>query len=73
MRRYPEAVRAFTALPQEQDVPLWRARSLARAGDVMRSIDEFEALAKRTRGELGLRATYLASLLLEPGVATQQR
>ncbi|MCP4036236.1 MAG: tetratricopeptide repeat protein, partial [bacterium] len=52
MRRYPEAVRAFTALPQNDDVPLWRARSLARSGEVPKAVGEFEKLAKKSNGEL---------------------
>jgi len=65
MRRYPEAVSAFTALPQQDDVPLWRARALARSGDVTKAVGEFEALGKKSKGELGVRATYLAGLLLD--------
>jgi soluble lytic murein transglycosylase len=65
MRLYPEATRAFRALPDIDDVALWRARSLARAGDVPQAIREFERLGRRTRGELGTRATYLAAVLLE--------
>lgn len=65
MRRYPEAVKAFTALPQKDDVPLWRARSLARVGEVPRAVTEFEALAKKAKGALSVRATYLAGLLLD--------
>ena len=65
MRQYPDAVKAFTALPQKDDVPLWRARSLARSGEVMKAIDEFEALGKKNKGALGVRATYLAGLLLD--------
>jgi soluble lytic murein transglycosylase len=65
MRKYPKAVDAFSALPQNDDVPLWRARSLARSGDVNLAVKEFEKLAKKTKGELSVRATYLAGLLLE--------
>jgi len=65
MRHYPEATRAFRALPDVDDVALWRARSLARAGDVPQAIREFERLGRRVRGELGTRATYLAAVLLE--------
>ncbi len=65
MRKYPEAVEAFSALPQKDDVPLWRARSLARSGEVTRAVDEFEVLAKKSKGELSVRATYLAGLLLD--------
>lgn len=65
MRKYPAAVEAFTALPQKDDVPLWRARSLARVGEVFQAVDEFEILAKKSKGELSVRATYLAGLLLD--------
>ncbi len=65
LRRYGQAVAAFTALPQHDDVPLWRARSMARADQVYEAVDEFEALAERSRGEIGIRALYLAGLLLD--------
>jgi len=65
MRRYPQAIEAFSSLPQRDDVPLWRARSLARAGQVPESIKEFEVLAGKSRGELSMRATFLAALLLD--------
>ena len=65
MRDYPAAVEAFTSLPQVDDVPLWRARSLARKGEVTLAVEEFEKLANKSKGELSLRATYFAALLLE--------
>jgi soluble lytic murein transglycosylase len=65
MRRYPEAVDAFGALPQKDDVPIWHARSLARAGRVPESIAAFEEIARRRRGGHALRARFLAALLLE--------
>ena len=65
LRRYAEAARAFDALPDDGDAAFWHARSLARAGEVPRAIREFEKLAGRTRGELGVRARYLAAVLLE--------
>ncbi len=65
LRRYPEAVKAFSAMPQQDDVPLWRARSLARSGEVPKAVSEFEKLAKKARGEISVRATYLAGLLLD--------
>ncbi|MCZ6463219.1 MAG: transglycosylase SLT domain-containing protein [Proteobacteria bacterium] len=74
MRRYPEAVEGFAALPQEDDVPLWHARSVARADDVPAAVKEFEALAARSRGALGSRALYLAGLLLDDrGQAAEAR
>jgi soluble lytic murein transglycosylase len=72
MRAYPEAVKAFAQLPQTDDVPIWHARSLARSGEVPQAIREFEALAKKSKGAIGVRATYLAALLLE-GRGEQER
>ena len=65
MRDYPDSVKAFSALPQKDDVPLWLARSLARSGEVPKAVDEFEKLAKKSKGELSVRATFLAGLLLD--------
>ncbi len=64
MRRYPEALTAFEALPQTGDVPIWHARSMARAGLVMESIDAFEQISKEHL-RLRSRATYLRALLLD--------
>jgi soluble lytic murein transglycosylase len=64
-RRYPEAVQAFGALPQKDDIPIWHARSLARAGEVPEAIYEFERLAEKRRGTIGVRARFLAALLLD--------
>jgi soluble lytic murein transglycosylase len=65
LRRYDEALKSFSSLPQEADVAFWRARSLARSGDVPAAVRAFEHLAKETRGATGVRALYLAALLLE--------
>lgn len=65
MRRYAEAVEAFGALPDSAEHRLWSARSLARAGRVPESIEAFEALANDDRGAIGLRASFLAGLLLD--------
>ena len=65
LRRYPEAVEAFSRLPQTDDIPIWRARSLARAGDVFAAIDEFERLGQAGRNRHALRARFLAGLLLD--------
>ncbi len=64
MRRYPEAVDAFQALPQTGDTPIWLARSMARADLVLESIAAFEKMAKKS-GPNRLRAHYLAALLLD--------
>ncbi len=64
LRRYPEALAAFEALPQKGDIPIWRARSMARAGQVMEAIDAFQEIA-REHPRLRARATYLSALLLD--------
>jgi len=64
MRRYPEALAAFEALPQSGDTPIWTARSLARADRVPESIAAFEKLAKKS-GPNQMRAHYFAALLLD--------
>ena len=65
LRRYPEAVEAFAALPQTDDIPIWHARSLARADRVPEAIAAFEHIAKQRRGHHALRARFLAALLLD--------
>ena len=65
MRSYPAAVEAFAALPQSDDVPIWHARSLARADRVPEAIAAFERIAKQRRGSNALRARFLAALLLD--------
>jgi soluble lytic murein transglycosylase len=64
-RRYPEAVEAFAALRQRGDVPIWRARSMARAGDVPEAIEAFEQLGRDRRSSQSVRARFLAALLLD--------
>ncbi len=64
-RRYPEAVEAFGKLPQQEDVPIWLARSRARAGDVPQAIREFERIAEKKRGTMSARGRFLAALLLD--------
>jgi soluble lytic murein transglycosylase len=64
LRRYPEALAAFQALPQTGDTPIWTARSLARADRVPESIAAFEKLAD-AGGPHRLQAHYLAALLLD--------
>lgn len=65
LRRYPEALAAFEALPQTDDVPIWRARSMARAGRVFEAIEAFEQIADESRGWMSVRARFLAALLLD--------
>lgn len=64
MRRYPDAVAAFAALPQTGDTLIWHARSLARADRVPESIAEFQRIAKKG-GPQSLKAHYYAALLLD--------
>ncbi|MFO0687522.1 MAG: transglycosylase SLT domain-containing protein [Myxococcota bacterium] len=64
LRRYPEALAAFSALPQRGDVPIWRARSMARADRVPEAITAFESLA-RTAGPNQADARFFAASLLE--------
>ena len=72
LRRYPEAVEAFSRLPQTDDIPIWRARSLARAGQVFAAIDEFERLGQAGRNRHAIRARFLAGLLLDGRGRTSQ-
>ncbi len=65
LRRYDEAVDAFSALPQTDDVPIWRARSMARADDVPGAIEAFEKIARKGRGSIRARGHFLAALLLD--------
>jgi soluble lytic murein transglycosylase len=65
LRRYPEAEKAYAALGETGDAPLYRARSAARAGDVPRAIRLFEKLAASGSGTLANRARLLAGILLE--------
>ncbi|MEE2674269.1 MAG: transglycosylase SLT domain-containing protein [Myxococcota bacterium] len=65
MRDYPRAVDGFENLPQQDDVPIWHARSLARAGRVPEAIEAFERIGSQRRGANTLRARFLAGLLLE--------
>lgn len=64
LRRYPAALEAFEALPQTGDIPIWRARSLARADRVPESIAAFERLARQP-GPNQADARFFAASLLE--------
>lgn len=64
LRRYPAALEAFEALPQTGDIPIWRARSLARADRVPESIAAFERLARES-GPNQSDARFFAASLLE--------
>jgi soluble lytic murein transglycosylase len=65
MRAYPRAVDAFASLRQADDIPLWYARSLARADRVPEAIRAFERMASERGHSRALRARFLAALLLE--------
>lgn len=65
MRDYPRAVDGFASLPQHDDVPIWHARSLARADRVPEAIEAFERIASKRRSPNALRARFLAAMLLE--------
>ena len=65
MREYPRAVDGFASLPQREDVPIWHARSLARADRVPESIKAFERIASQRGNANALRARFLAAMLLE--------
>lgn len=65
LRRYPEATAAFEALAPDAEAALWRARSIARSGDVPRGIAELEVLAARAPAPTAQQARWLAALLLD--------
>jgi soluble lytic murein transglycosylase len=65
LRRYEEAIPAFEALKPDPDSAVWRARSIARAGDVPAAVAELEAIAGGRWGRTSVYARYLAALLLE--------
>jgi soluble lytic murein transglycosylase len=65
MRRYPEAAQAFAALPPDDDTAIWRARSLARAGQVEVAARQLEQLGRSSGSPQAARANLLAALLRE--------
>ncbi|MBW2396569.1 MAG: lytic transglycosylase domain-containing protein, partial [Deltaproteobacteria bacterium] len=65
LRRYPEAVDAFAALPVDPDSQFWHARSLARSGKVSEAVQGFRSLAKTAPPALAARARFLAGTLLD--------
>ena len=64
LRRYTEAARAYGDLPADDDVRISRARSIARAGDVLRGARELEKIG-RSRSRQAARAKLLAGLLYQ--------
>ncbi len=72
LRRYPDATRAYAALEASRSADFWRARSLARAGQVEAAIALFEKLAKASDA-LAWRSRFLAATLLEEDTAKRAR
>ena len=62
LRRYTDATAAFSALPDGDENRIWRARSLARAGQPRAAAEMLEALGGR-KGSHATRALFLAALL----------
>ena len=65
LRRYPEAAAAYAALPQDAEIRIARARSLARSGRVLEGAAELERVGRSARGPDAAQAFLLAALLLE--------
>ncbi len=62
-RRYTSSVKAFEALLPNVEARFWRARSLARLGDVDGSLEEFERVRKGSNEEFASWALYLMGTL----------
>jgi soluble lytic murein transglycosylase len=65
LRRYPEAVEAYGALPPAPEYLTERARAIARAGDPAAAARELEVIARNSKGRVSARALFLAGLLWE--------
>jgi len=63
LRRYPEAIEAFEALPPTDGRTIQRARAEARTGRVREGALALEKLGESKRGTQAVRAVYLAGLL----------
>jgi soluble lytic murein transglycosylase len=63
LRRYPEAVEAYGALPLAPEYLTERARAIARAGDPAAGARELEVIARNSKGRVSARALFLAGLL----------
>ena len=63
LRRYPEASKAFAALPPSDGRRIQLARAEARAGRVSEGALMLEELGESKRGSQAVRAVYLAGLL----------
>jgi len=64
-RKYKGAAKAFGSLLPDLEARFWRARSLARSGDVDGSLEEFARVAEGDDGEFASWALYLAGTLYE--------
>jgi soluble lytic murein transglycosylase-like protein/predicted negative regulator of RcsB-dependent stress response len=64
-RRYEQAAKAFTALLPDVEARFWRARSLARLGDIEGSLKEFERVANSSNEEFASWSFYLMATLHE--------
>lgn len=65
LRRYPEAMSAYDALPPSEEQRIQRARARARAGDVEGGAQDLAALGRASTTAQGTRALLLAGLLWE--------
>jgi soluble lytic murein transglycosylase len=65
LRRYPEAARAYGALPPTEERKIEQARAYARAGQVARGARDLEALGNGSNSGDGTRALLIAALLWE--------
>jgi soluble lytic murein transglycosylase len=63
LRRYAEAEAAFAGLGSGAEARLWRARSMARQGEVEEAVAALEAIGGEGHGENSAWARYLAGLL----------
>ncbi len=63
LRRYPEAVDAYRALPANDGREIQRARAVARAGRVAEGARALERLGRERRGVRAVEALYLAAVL----------
>jgi tetratricopeptide (TPR) repeat protein len=74
LRRYPEAVQAFSSYPAGTSDRIEQARAVARAGDVPGAVRDLERIAAGARGSHASQARLLAALLLDgEGQAEQAR
>ena len=64
-RRYENASEAYAALLPDVEARFWHARSLARLGDIERSLEEFERVTRAPNEEFASWALYLMGTLHE--------